>query len=43
MTLTAEWRKYGESDVVLVLDGSGRAILLLGGDALRLDESLCSI
>ena len=23
MTLTAEWRKYGELDVVLVIDGSG--------------------
>ena len=36
MTLTAEWRKYGEFDVVLVLDGSGtvRKALAANSDVL---------
>ena len=37
MTLTAEWRKYGEFDVVLVLDGSGtvREALAANADVLH--------
>jgi hypothetical protein len=36
MSLTAEWRKYGEFDVVLVLDGSGtvRQALAANSDVL---------
>ena len=40
MTLTAEWRKYGEFDVVLVLDGSGTVRQARGATADILYEFL---